>query len=180
MTVSEPAADWRRVAAALANADARTVYAQVVLGLQGNDLGAALGVKKRERVLATLVHSGLLSRNERDELIATDAVFRDLLAQQPAIPVASGVDRFMKDGRIDRYPANQAERRELLAWIAEQTIAPGENLDEKQLNERLGAFSTDFALLRRYLVDFGLVERTRSGSSYSLPPAGNDRTSMAK
>lgn len=168
MTESKPTVDWRRVVAVLANAEARTIYAQVVLGLQGSELEAALDRKKGERALAALVGSGLLSVSESGELIATDAVFRHLLAQQPSAPAASGVDRFMKAGRIDRYPADRAERLALLAWIAERVIKRGEHLSEKQLNERLGVFSTDFALLRRYLVDFGLIQRTPSGSSYSL------------
>ena len=43
-------------------------------------------------------------------------------------------------------------------------------LTEKELGERLGEFADDVAVLRRYLVDFGLLIRTRSGSTYSLPP----------
>jgi hypothetical protein len=41
-------------------------------------------------------------------------------------------------------------------------------LSEKELNERLEPFSSDVAVLRRHLVDHGLVERTRSGSEYAL------------
>jgi hypothetical protein len=31
------------------------------------------------------------------------------------------------------------------------------------------SYTDDVVLLRRYLVDFGLLERTASGSSYSRP-----------
>lgn len=40
-------------------------------------------------------------------------------------------------------------------------------LTEAELNERLVPFDEDVAALRRYLVDEGLLMRTRSGSSYS-------------
>lgn len=75
----------------------------------------------------------------------------------------------MRFGRIERYPANKAERRDLLAWIVSDAITAGEDLTEKQVNERLLSYTDDVVMLRRYLIDFGLLERTRSGSSYSRP-----------
>ncbi|MCY1237358.1 hypothetical protein D9M72_500510 [compost metagenome] len=72
-------------------------------------------------------------------------------------------------GRIERYPANKAERRELLAWIVSNSISPDEDLSERQVNERLLSYTDDVVLLRRYMVDFGLLERTPSGSSYYRP-----------
>jgi hypothetical protein len=79
------------------------------------------------------------------------------------------VTRFLRFGRIDTYPANKAERRELLAWIVNDAIRPDEDLTEKQVNERLLGYADDVVMLRRYLIDFGLLERTRSGSCYSRP-----------
>lgn len=46
-------------------------------------------------------------------------------------------------------------------------FADSEVVDERELSERLLRFGDDPALLRRYLVDFGLVERPRSGSEYA-------------
>ena len=63
-----------------------------------------------------------------------------------------------------------AERRELLAMIAGEVIAPEEELAERQVNERLLSYTDDVVLLRRYLVDFRLVQRTPSGSSYTRKP----------
>ncbi|MDQ0768901.1 hypothetical protein QF031_001650 [Pseudarthrobacter defluvii] len=74
----------------------------------------------------------------------------------------------MRLGRIERYPANRDERRALLARIAREIMAPGEQLTERQVNERLLSYTDDVVLLRRYMVDFGIVERTPTGSSYSL------------
>jgi hypothetical protein len=102
-------------------------------------------------------------------LVASETVFRELLAQQPRQP-QTGPDRFLRLGRIVSYPANRAERRRLLERIAGEIAAPGEQLTEQQVNERLLDYTDDVVLLRRYLVDFGLLQRTRSGSSYCLPP----------
>ncbi|HEV7950201.1 MAG TPA: DUF2087 domain-containing protein [Glaciihabitans sp.] len=172
-TLSATPVDPRRIAAILANSDMRVAYAEVIM--RGADATALNPTtRKQARVRAALLDSGLIE--EVDGVLgATDTVFRNILAQQPAKEVATGVDRFMRDGKIDRYPASSAERRELLEWIVQQAIAEGEVLSEQEINDRLAAFTEDFAVLRRYLVDFELLERTASGSSYaraSQQPAG--------
>jgi hypothetical protein len=160
---------WRRVVAALANNDARTAYAQIVLGAKLPDVVADLNDQRRNRAIAALLESGLVERNAANELEAPEAIFRGLLRQQPRRQAQTGLARFMRLGRIERYPANMAERRELLAWIVSEAIEPGEHLTEKQVNERLLSYTDDVVILRRYLIDFGLLERTTSGSSYSRP-----------
>ncbi|MGN8131428.1 DUF2087 domain-containing protein [Paenarthrobacter sp. 22069] len=159
---------WRRVVATLGNADARTAYAQIVLGTAPADVLAGVKEQRRNRAVAALLESGLVEEDERDGLVAADAVFRDLLTQQPRRQPRTGLDRFLRLGRIERYPANAGERRALLAKIAGEVILPGEQLTERQVNERLLSYTDDVVLLRRYLVDFGLLQRTASGSSYSL------------
>jgi hypothetical protein len=158
---------WRRVVATLANSDARTAYAEIVLGAKLPHVLAGVKDQRRNRAIAALLESGLVEQNAAEELVAPESIFRDLLTQLPRRQPQSGVDRFMRLGRIERYPANMAERRELLAWIVNQAIEPGEKLTEKQVNERLLNFTDDVVLLRRYAVDFGLLQRTASGSSYS-------------
>ncbi|VXB41165.1 conserved hypothetical protein [Arthrobacter sp. 9AX] len=160
---------WRRVLAALAGSDARTAYAQIVLGTKPPDVLAGFKEQRRNRALVALLESGLVERNAAGELVAPDSVFRNLLNQQPRRQAQTGVHRFMRLGRIERYPAGRAERRELLAWLAKEAFGSGEELTEKQVNERLLAYTDDVVLLRRYLVDFGLMERTPSGSTYTRP-----------
>lgn len=158
---------WRRVLAALANKDARTAYAQIVLGASYPGVLADLSDRRRKRAIAALLDSGLIERNAEGGVEASESIFRDLLAQQPRRQAKTGLDRFMRLGRIERYPANTAKRRELLARIADEAIPKGERLTESQVNERLLSYTDDVVLLRRYMVDFGLLERTASGSSYS-------------
>ncbi|MFB0838429.1 MULTISPECIES: DUF2087 domain-containing protein [unclassified Arthrobacter] len=159
---------WRRVLAALGNSDARTAYAQIVLGAAPNDILPDVKEQRRHRAIAALLESGLVQRRASGELVAEETIFRDLLAQQPRRQPQTGLDRFMRLGRIERYPANLAERRALLARIATEAIAPGEKLAERQVNERLLSYTDDVVLLRRYMVDFGVLQRTPSGSAYSL------------
>lgn len=157
---------WRRVMAALANGDARTAYAQIVLG---EEPLADVKEQRRHRAIAILLEAGLVERTGSSAYQASETIFHDLLSQQPKRQPKTGVDRFLRLGRIDRYPASAADRRELLAWIVSEAIQPGEDLTERQVNERLLSYTDDVVLLRRYLVDFGLLERTASGSSYSRP-----------
>jgi hypothetical protein len=161
---------WRRVLATLGNGDARTAYAQIVLGAAPADVLPDVKEQRRNRAIAGLIESGLVEEHGSRGLVAADSIFGDLLAQQPRRQPKTGLDRFMRLGRIERYPANMAERRELLAMIAGEVIAPEEKLTERQVNERLLSYTDDVVLLRRYLVDFGLVQRTPSGSSYTRKP----------
>lgn len=158
---------WRRVVATLGNSDARTAYAQIVLGAELPDVLPDVKEHRRTRAISNLLEAGLVEQRVSGELVASELVFRDLLEQQPRHP-KTGLDRFLRLGRIERYPANVAERRALLARIAGEVIAPGERLTERQVNERLLSYTDDVVLLRRYMVDFGLLERTPSGSSYAL------------
>ena len=61
-----------------------------------------------------------------------------------------------------------SEREELLRVIASKVIRADELLDEQNLNDRLLTFTDDPAVLRRYLVDFSILERRRDGSEYTL------------
>jgi hypothetical protein len=158
--------------AALANRDARIAYAQIVLGVTHDDVSSGLAGQRRDRAVAALLDAGLVEQTVGKELEASESIFRDLLTQQPKRQAKTGVARFMRLGRIDRYPANQAERRELLAWIAGETFEPGEELTERKVNERLLSYTDDVVLLRRYMIDFGVLERTTSGSSYFRPKDG--------
>ena len=134
---------WRRVMAALANRDARTAFAQIVLG--ENALADAKE-QRRDRALAVLLDAGLVERTGSGAVQASEAIFRDLLSQQPKRQPKTGVDRFLRLGRIDRYPASAAVRRELLAWIVGEAIQPGEDLTERQANERLLNYTEDVAV----------------------------------
>jgi hypothetical protein len=150
----------------LANDDARTVYARIVLGEVVDESSTGLRARRLGRLLGDLVGSGLVE--ERDgALVASGEMFRAMLAAEP-VQRATGVDRFLREGRIDQYPAAAAERRELLEWVVSEAFTPGEELDEPAVNDRLGRFADDVAILRRHLVDHELLERTPSGSSYAV------------
>ena len=146
--------------AALLNPDLRAVIAEAMAA-------PSLTPARRERAVARLAELGLIRETE-DGLVFDETLLRGILAETPVMR-PTGPARFLDGaGRIDRYPTHDRDRRELLAWVAAAAFQPGEVLSEKQTNERLARFTDDVAVLRRYLVDVELLERTRSGSEYAL------------
>jgi hypothetical protein len=70
---------------------------------------------------------------------------------------------FVRDGRIEAMPAKWSRRLLMLNEIA-QAFEPGVRYPESEVNRVLGAMFSDYAALRRYLVDEQLLER--SGGEY--------------
>lgn len=66
------------------------------------------------------------------------------------------------DGRLIAMPRKRANRLVVLLHIA-AAIEPGIDHDETAVNNRLRPFDDDVAMLRRYLVDEGLLERRPPG-----------------
>ncbi|GAA5197739.1 DUF2087 domain-containing protein [Microbacterium jejuense] len=153
---------WRGVLAALLNPDLRAVLAEAMTA-------DPLPDARRRRAITRLAELGLVHESGSDGLEFDEAAVRGILSENPPAK-PTGPMRFLDaDGRIDRYPAQRGERDELLRWVVERAFPAGEVLTEKQTNERLSAFTGDSAVLRRHLVDAGLLERTRSGSEYARP-----------
>ena len=146
--------EWRRVAAALSDPERREAYARAVLGQE-----IATG-RRGAKLADDLRDAGLIDSRGR-----VTEVFAELLAEKPAV-TRVGVDRWIRDGRIEQYPAKRGERRELLGWIAARVIGENEIIDESTVNERLSMFTDDFATLRRYLIDAELLRRDDLGRHY--------------
>lgn len=158
--------EWRPILAALANENARLALAEIVLA-EAAAKGTNLTDAQRGKAHRALFGASLIC-DSGGTLEVDTANLRSVLATPDGGEQQRGNERFMHNGRIDRYPANQTQRHEFLRWISGQVLQVGEVLDELSFNDRLGQLSDNFALLRRYLVDAGLVARTPSGTAYWL------------
>jgi hypothetical protein len=108
-----------------------------------------------------LVRTGFAITGLRD---VGDEIWERRLPSAPR----EGIERYLRaDGRIDRYPSSNSERLALLTWIIGRALPSGVVVNESRINELLEPYSDDVAVLRRYLVDHELVERTTSGSEYA-------------
>jgi hypothetical protein len=164
------APDWKPVLAALGNEAARTVFAYAALGRLDPAARGELNTREQKAVQAWL---GLGVLVEDDGSLSVDgAVLRSTLAStggEGSGKARSGVGKFLDGPRITIMPAAPAERTELLRWVRDHAVEPGEVLTEAELNQRLRVFHPDVAMIRRYLVDESLLERTPSGTEYAVP-----------
>jgi DNA-binding transcriptional ArsR family regulator len=69
------------------------------------------------------------------------------------------------DGRIKSIPAQEKKYLVLLGYLA-KAFEPDVRYSEKQVNEIIGQYHPDTAMLRRDLVDYGMLAREGGGGSY--------------
>jgi hypothetical protein len=77
---------------------------------------------------------------------------------------------FIKGDRLVSLPARARKKQVVLRFLVTRVLSDDEAVEEPELNRRLATWHPDFAALRRYLVEAGLV--SRSGMSYrrGIPP----------
>jgi len=75
------------------------------------------------------------------------------------------VKRYFSDGVLKNFPAKEKQRIVILRKISNH-LKSDYIYDEKELNQILKDIYEDYVLIRRYLVDYGFLNRTPDGSSY--------------
>jgi hypothetical protein len=153
--------EWRGVLAVLVNPRLRRMLAEII-----TETDPPLTAAERRDARRILEETGMLTPalqlDERRlrELLVADRDDHD-----------TGVDRWLRpDGRIDSWPKGAADRLELLTWVIERLLGSDEVLAEKELTQRLAAFTTDPNTLRRALVDAELLDRNVDGTDYRRTP----------
>lgn len=74
-------------------------------------------------------------------------------------------DKYIKNNIIVQIPRKLDDKREVFAYAA-GLFEEGRDYTEKEVNEILRGIYADYALLRRYLVDFKLLKRNNDGTIY--------------
>ncbi len=71
------------------------------------------------------------------------------------------------EGRIKQFPAKGEAKRAVLTYLAEK-FSCGRDYTQKEVNAIISDWHTfgDYYLLRRELIDAGLLGRVRDGSRY--------------
>jgi len=67
--------------------------------------------------------------------------------------------------QLKKLPSKQQKLLIVLRRIS-QEFEPGKIYSEQEVKELLAKIYSDYSTLRRSLVDFGYIKRTRDGSSY--------------
>jgi hypothetical protein len=83
------------------------------------------------------------------------------------------LQNFLRDGRLIRLPAKFTRRKEVLRYLAMRDFTPRTWYDEREVNEILkawceGADATDYVSVRRYLIDYHILDREDSGKYWLL------------
>jgi biotin operon repressor len=73
---------------------------------------------------------------------------------------------FIKDGRITAFPRQQKKQLIIFEHVLEALFVVNQRYSEFEVNERLKVFSEDTAVLRRSLVDHGMMAREGGGGAY--------------
>lgn len=132
--------------------------------------------------LAKLQRAGLIDHGRRLNLVQ----LREIGQQLPAVQVADpdmvegpwshdevGVlGTFFRGDRLAHIPTSRSKRLVVLERLA-QEFQPGVRYDERHVNLKLQLFHPDYAALRRYMVDEGLLTRAegvywRTGGRYEV------------
>lgn len=158
------------------------------------ELALRLGVDHRTVAEARgkLLASGLISEDGLNAALMQE-VARSLPTMPPAdesvidgpwtAEEADTLRRFFSGDRLTSIPTNLPKRRIVLERLA-QEFEPGLRYEEADVNFRLQLFYADYAALRRYLVDEGLMSRAEGvywrtgGRHLNEPPPPLDDTDV--
>ncbi|MFU0790741.1 MAG: DUF2087 domain-containing protein [Virgibacillus proomii] len=69
------------------------------------------------------------------------------------------------DERLDVFPSKE-KRKLIVMQNISRHFEPSIIYSEMEVNEILKAIYSDFAILRRYLIDYGFIERSRDCTKY--------------
>jgi hypothetical protein len=161
----------RELVALLAEPDRLKALAAVALGANRlPDVAeyAGLEAKTAAKALSRLVAGGLVEGGS-GEGYRVRAETLQAAARRPAdeaepeedkdgSPEAAVLRRFLHRGRLLSVPAARGKRLLVLNHLA-GLFEPGRRYPEHEVNELLGRVNPDYAMLRRYLVDDGFLDR---------------------
>ena len=157
----------RELVALLAEPDRLRALATVALGASSlPDVAeyAGLDPKSAAKAISRLVAGGLVQggggegyrvRYETLRAAARPPADESEPAEEPGNEV---LRRFIHKGRLQAMPAAHGKRLVVLDHLA-GLFEPGRRYPEPEVNELLGRYHPDYALLRRYLVDDGFLDR---------------------
>lgn len=135
-------------------------------------LAADLGVRRRvvSEALGRLRQAGLIDDGGQIDRAVLRALAESLPQSADVDPVildgpwsaeeADVLSRFFVGDRLESIPANLTKRRIVLERLA-QEFEPGLRYEEADVNFRLQLFHSDYAALRRYLVDESFLTRAQ-------------------
>ena len=75
------------------------------------------------------------------------------------------LERYFQDGMLTIVPSKHTAKVQVMEYII-TFIEPQRVYTEKEVNELIKPIYHDFAIIRRYLIDFRLLSRSKDGKEY--------------
>ena len=72
---------------------------------------------------------------------------------------------YLKDGRMSLLPGKEKKKLVVLQYVMER-FETSRNYTEKEVNEIIRTIVDDYVTVRRYLIEYGFMDRKRDGSAY--------------
>lgn len=94
---------------------------------------------------------------------------RYIITTQEREKILGSVFYSLQPLRLKTFPPKEKKKVVILTEISGQFEA-GKQYSEKEVNSILKAIYDDFVTLRRYLIEYGFLDRTKDGSAYWLLP----------
>lgn len=147
-----------------------------------DELAGLLGERPRAVVeaLSSLRMAGLLDASDTLDRSALVEIAKAMPAGEPVDPAMLDgpwsaaerviLSRFFRGSRLMEIPGSATKRAVVLERLV-QEFEPGVRYEEQQVNRVLTVFHPDYAALRRYMVNLGLLSRAdgvywRTGGRY--------------
>ncbi|MCA1057500.1 DUF2087 domain-containing protein [Rossellomorea aquimaris] len=73
--------------------------------------------------------------------------------------------KYFSEGILTKFPPKEKQRLVILREISKQ-LKENDHYDEKELNQLLKSMYDDYVLIRRYLIEYGFLDRKPDGSKY--------------
>jgi hypothetical protein len=77
------------------------------------------------------------------------------------------IKRYFSEGVLTKFPPKEKQRLVILREISNH-LTLDHKYEEQELNQLLKGFYDDYALIRRYLIEYGFLDRKTDGSKYWL------------
>lgn len=76
------------------------------------------------------------------------------------------MEKWLKDGIVPVIPRKREDKKALFSYIAKEEFETGRDYSEKEINEGLLKYHLDCALVRRFMIEYKILTRDRSGTKY--------------
>jgi len=165
--------DRLRVAAVLANGPANRMELEAATGISHRDLLRLLDnlqgfgiVKLKEPAPRDPDHYSLYELDLDTFSAARKAMGKYKgVRKRPSDSREMTIETFMPGGKLHSMPLKQGQIVIILEEFARR-FEPDRQYTEREVNAILEEATEDFATVRRFLVDYGYLTRTRDGSVY--------------